>query len=49
VPIVYTGPDGNGDGDTIRDGGSLCDIAPTVLELLSVEQPAAMTGSSLIE
>jgi 2,3-bisphosphoglycerate-independent phosphoglycerate mutase len=28
--------------------GSLCDIAPTILELAQVKQPEAMTGSSLI-
>lgn len=29
--------------------GKLCDIAPTLLELLNIKQPAAMTGSSLLE
>ncbi len=33
----------------LRDGGILADVAPTVLELLGIEQPAAMTGRSLIE
>ena len=28
--------------------GALCDIAPTVLELMGVEQPAAMTAKSLL-
>ena len=32
-----------------RSGGILADVAPTVLELLGIEQPAAMTGRSLIE
>ncbi len=31
----------------IKDG-SLCDIAPTILELLQIPQPREMTGSSLI-
>jgi 2,3-bisphosphoglycerate-independent phosphoglycerate mutase len=48
-----TDGDGNagaGDGLVLRaDGGVLADIAPTVLELLGIEQPAAMTGQSLIE
>jgi 2,3-bisphosphoglycerate-independent phosphoglycerate mutase len=48
VPVIYTGPDGTDESAIIRDGGSLCDIAPTILEIISVEQPAAMTGSSLI-
>lgn len=29
--------------------GALCDIAPTLLDLLHVKQPVAMTGKSLIE
>ena len=33
----------------LRDGGSLCDIAPTVLELLGIEKPEEMTGDSLIK
>jgi 2,3-bisphosphoglycerate-independent phosphoglycerate mutase len=31
------------------EGGVLADVAPTVLELLGIEQPAQMTGRSLIE
>jgi 2,3-bisphosphoglycerate-independent phosphoglycerate mutase len=33
----------------LRSGGNLGDIAPTMLELLGIEQPAEMTGKSLIE
>ncbi|MGM0590196.1 MAG: 2,3-bisphosphoglycerate-independent phosphoglycerate mutase [Halobacteriota archaeon] len=36
-------------GPRIREGGSLCDLAPTLLELIGVEQPDAMTGTSLLE
>jgi 2,3-bisphosphoglycerate-independent phosphoglycerate mutase len=32
----------------LRGGGRLCDIAPTMLELLGIEQPKEMTGESLI-
>jgi 2,3-bisphosphoglycerate-independent phosphoglycerate mutase len=32
----------------VRDSGSLVEVAPTVLDLLGVEKPAAMTGKSLI-
>jgi 2,3-bisphosphoglycerate-independent phosphoglycerate mutase len=32
----------------IKDGGRLCDIAPTMLELLGIAKPAEMTGESLI-
>ncbi|WP_323190857.1 2,3-bisphosphoglycerate-independent phosphoglycerate mutase [Halostella sp. PRR32] len=49
VPIVYLSPDGTDAGRAIRGGGSLCDIAPTVLSLLGVEQPAAMTGENLLK
>jgi 2,3-bisphosphoglycerate-independent phosphoglycerate mutase len=33
----------------LRGGGILADVAPTVLAMLGLDQPAAMTGSSLIE
>ncbi len=33
----------------LRDGGVLADIAPTLLEVLGVEQPSEMTGKSLIK
>ena len=32
----------------LREGGILADVAPTVLQMLGLEQPAAMTGRSLI-
>lgn len=31
----------------LRDGGALCDIAPTICKLLEIEQPEEMTGQSL--
>jgi 2,3-bisphosphoglycerate-independent phosphoglycerate mutase len=34
-------------GAGLRDGGILADVAPTVLELLEIPQPEAMTGRSL--
>jgi 2,3-bisphosphoglycerate-independent phosphoglycerate mutase len=33
----------------LRDGGILADVAPTILELLGLDQPAAMTGRSLLQ
>jgi 2,3-bisphosphoglycerate-independent phosphoglycerate mutase len=33
--------------DALRDGGSLRDVAPTVLQLLGIDQPVEMTGRSL--
>ena len=44
VPLVITL-----DGAELRDEGILADVAPTVLALLGFEQPAAMTGRSLLE
>lgn len=34
---------------TLRDGGRLCDIAPTMLKMLGLKQPAEMTGESIIK
>ncbi len=31
----------------LREGGALCDIGPTILRLLNLEQPAEMTGRDL--
>lgn len=45
VPLILVG---GPDGKTLRLGGALCDIAPTVLELMGIEQPKEMTGQSLI-
>lgn len=33
----------------LREGGILADIAPTILDLLGLEKPKAMTGRSLID
>jgi 2,3-bisphosphoglycerate-independent phosphoglycerate mutase len=49
VPLVYLAPDGSDDGRRVREGGSLCDLAPTLLSLIGVEQPEEMTGESLLE
>jgi 2,3-bisphosphoglycerate-independent phosphoglycerate mutase len=45
VPLVAV----NGECAGLRSGGALCDVAPTVLGLLGVEQPAEMTGRDLRE
>ena len=34
---------------TLRPGGKLADIAPTILHLWNIPQPAEMTGQSLVE
>ncbi|MEQ8764947.1 MAG: 2,3-bisphosphoglycerate-independent phosphoglycerate mutase [Planctomycetota bacterium] len=33
----------------LSDGGRLCDIAPTILEWLEIDQPEVMTGHSLLQ
>jgi 2,3-bisphosphoglycerate-independent phosphoglycerate mutase len=43
VPLIVTVP-----GLELREGGVLADVAPTVLQLLGVDQPEAMTGKSLV-
>jgi 2,3-bisphosphoglycerate-independent phosphoglycerate mutase len=49
VPLVYLTPDGDGGGRSVREGGSLSDLAPTLLELLDLPKPDVMTGESLLE
>ncbi len=45
VPVILYGGPG---GATLRDGGRLADLAPTLLQLMGLDQPAEMTGKSLI-
>jgi 2,3-bisphosphoglycerate-independent phosphoglycerate mutase len=50
VPFVYLAPGADPSGGRrIRHDGSLCDVAPTLLELVGIERPAAMTGESLLD
>ncbi|WP_077320064.1 2,3-bisphosphoglycerate-independent phosphoglycerate mutase [Virgibacillus proomii] len=44
VPVIVTK-----ENVTLRDGGILADLSPTLLDLLDVEKPEEMTGSSLIK
>ncbi|MDX6581352.1 MAG: 2,3-bisphosphoglycerate-independent phosphoglycerate mutase [Solirubrobacterales bacterium] len=44
VPFVVTVA-----GLELASGGVLADVAPTALDLLGIDQPAAMTGHSLVE
>jgi 2,3-bisphosphoglycerate-independent phosphoglycerate mutase len=46
VPFIIAGEN---PGVTLRPGGELADVAPTVLSLLDLPIPAAMTGRSLLE
>ena len=48
VPFVYLTPDGDDGGKRVREGGSLCDIAPTLLDLMDRDAPDEMTGESLL-
>jgi len=43
VPLVYVGGS-----KTLADGGSLKDLAPTMLAILGIEQPVEMNGKSLL-
>lgn len=44
VPLLYIGRDA-----TPADSGTLSDIAPTILNLMGIEQPAEMTGKNLMQ
>ena len=44
VPLIYQGPRDL----LLKKSGSLADIAPTILDLLDLNKPEEMTGSSLI-
>ncbi len=46
VPFVVIGKDFVG--KTLRDGGILADVAPTLLDMMGLEIPAEMTGKTLI-
>jgi 2,3-bisphosphoglycerate-independent phosphoglycerate mutase len=44
VPLVYVGAKKL----QLAEGGSLCDVAPTLLKLMDIPQPAEMSGHSLV-
>ena len=44
VPLIYVGDKKV----TVRSGGKLSDIAPTILALMALEAPAEMTGENLL-
>ena len=48
VPVIYISPEGDDGGREMRSGGALCDLAPTLLELMELPTPAEMTGESLL-
>jgi 2,3-bisphosphoglycerate-independent phosphoglycerate mutase len=49
VPCILVAAPGHGlDGATLRDGGRLSDVAPTLLDMLQISLAPQMTGRSLI-
>ncbi|OOR92106.1 phosphoglycerate mutase (2,3-diphosphoglycerate-independent) [Moraxella caviae] len=44
VPFIYVGERDV----SVRTGGRLCDVAPTLLHLMNVDKPTEMTGESLL-
>jgi 2,3-bisphosphoglycerate-independent phosphoglycerate mutase len=44
VPFLVVDEEGR---TALREGGALCDVGPTILGLLGLEQPAEMTGRDL--
>ncbi|MCC6931424.1 MAG: 2,3-bisphosphoglycerate-independent phosphoglycerate mutase [Gemmatimonadaceae bacterium] len=44
VPMVVLDPDGD---RPMQSGGALCDVGPTILSMLGIEQPTEMTGRAL--
>ena len=45
VPFILVNYD---ESYTLREGGCLADIAPTLIEMMGMQQPAEMTGKSLL-
>ena len=45
VPFILVNADAS---YKLREGGCLADIAPTLIELMGMEQPKEMTGKSLL-
>jgi 2,3-bisphosphoglycerate-independent phosphoglycerate mutase len=46
VPFILIGGNNN---CSLRSGGGLGDIAPTMLQILGIPQPIDMTGASLLK
>ena len=45
VPFIVINADKSA---RIKDSGALCDVAPTILELLEIKKPEDMSGESLL-
>ena len=48
VPFIVVAEQAKGKSICLRENGILADIAPTILQLLSIEKPIEMTGKSII-
>jgi len=44
VPLIYVGEQA----DVLAQNGALCDISPTLLQMMGLKQPVEMTGRSLL-
>lgn len=48
VPLWLVSAREEGRAGRLRGGGRICDVAPTMLQLMGLSQPAVMTGRSLL-
>jgi 2,3-bisphosphoglycerate-independent phosphoglycerate mutase len=48
VPLWMVSDALAGHGGVLRGGGRICDVAPTMLQVMGLAQPAVMTGRSLL-
>jgi 2,3-bisphosphoglycerate-independent phosphoglycerate mutase len=51
VPLIYVDEAARSatEPPRLREGGRICDVAPTLLAILKIAQPETMTGRSLLE
>ncbi|MBL4601239.1 MAG: 2,3-bisphosphoglycerate-independent phosphoglycerate mutase [Emcibacteraceae bacterium] len=49
VPVILVSETFSGQKNPTLNDGALCDVAPTLLSLMGLDQPPAMTGHSLIK
>ncbi|HWJ02922.1 MAG TPA: 2,3-bisphosphoglycerate-independent phosphoglycerate mutase, partial [Verrucomicrobiae bacterium] len=47
VPFILVGEKYKG--QSLRPGGSLQDVAPTILDIMHIDKPPEMTGTSLLQ
>ncbi len=48
-PVKFLIVDNSEKNNNLKEEGALCDIAPTILDILGIKKPEEMTGSSLIK